>query len=216
MTSPGGTTPARVAVRYRPRSPIARYDPIVSTFKPFPDRADGLVPPAPVRQRFRLAAQPPRVVRVVFWITVAQCASFILFQLVRAVTTDWGVYVASRVHTFVHNGRQLEVSAAVVVGTVVFGFVLALVGVAVRLLLARLIVRGYGVARIIFAALAALGVVSTIVDPMPRGVPVIAAVVGGVVALAVGLSAVLLFLPTANGFFRAAKEERLHFRRTRL
>src|SRR3954447_400857 len=115
-----------------------------------------------MRDRFRPSRPTPWTVRAVFWATVADGAVSVVFVALRLATTDWGTYVSSRVHWFVHNGHPIEVTPGIVVFTVVLELVILLGGAAIRVLLAVKILRGFAWARLVLSIFVAIGLLSTV------------------------------------------------------
>ncbi|MCI0155085.1 hypothetical protein KNO15_00005 [Leifsonia shinshuensis] len=149
---------------------------------------------------------------------MADGAVTVVFVAIRMATTDWGTYVSSRVHWFVHNGHRIEVTPGLVVLTVVFGIAIALGGAAVQVLLAVTTLRGFAWARIVLSILVAIGLLSTLGDVATGKLRV-----GGwdtltsdatTAVLAAGI--VLLWLPVSSRYLAAVKTERIHYRQTRL
>lgn len=168
--------------------------------------------------RFRPSQTAPWTVRAAFWATVADAAVAVVFVAVRIATTDWGTYVSSRVHWFVHNGHRLEVTPEIVIFTVVLGIVILLGGAAIRVLLAVKILGGFAWARLGLSILVAIGLLSTIGDVATGKLNVGGweSVLSDVTNAALVFGVVLLWMPAARHYFAAVKAERTRNRQTRL
>ncbi len=171
-----------------------------------------------MREAFRRSQPTPWTIRAVFWTTMAEAAVAVVFVVVRMASTDWGSYVSSRVHWFVHDGHRLEVTPGIVVFTVVLGIVIVLGGAALRVLLAVKILRGFGWARLVFSVLVAVGLLSAGWDVATGTMNVGGweAIMGDGTTAASAAGAVLLWLPRASRYFAAVKADRNHYRETRL
>ncbi|ANF30791.1 hypothetical protein A0130_03020 [Leifsonia xyli] len=135
-------------------------------------------------------------------------------QVIRAVTTDWGAYVAQHARWFQRNGRWMQLTPEGVIGTVIFTFAIVVFGAVLWLVVARSVLRGRGWARVVVAASAVLGVVTApSLFATPDGLGVAWGVVGLIASVA---SAVLLWLPSSRRFFAAAKAERRRFKAERI
>lgn len=170
-----------------------------------------------MRERFRSSRHVPWTVRAAFWAAIAGPAITVVFAAMRVVTTDWNHYVSSRVHGFVHNGHRLEVTAAIVISTIVFGMAVALIGVTVRVIVAVQFLRGFGWARLVMSILAAAGLVGLVWGLATGSADVGAAesVLDDLAALAATVGVVLLWLPSGNQYFQGMKGDRERFRAAR-
>lgn len=190
----------------------------MSRFGPSAAMSRSPVASALMRERFRSSRHIPWTVRAAFWAAIVGPTMTVLFVAVRVVTTNWDHYVSSRVHSFVHNGHRLEVTPAIVISTIGFGMAVALIGAAVRIVLAVQFLRGFGWARLVASVLAAAGLVVLVWDPAAgvAGVGAADAVLDDLAAVAVAVGVVLLWLPSGNRYFQAMKGDRRCFRATQL
>lgn len=151
-----------------------------------------------------------------FWVAIADSAISVVLLVVRWATTDLHDYVTSRVHSFVHNGHTVEVTPAIVIGTIVLTIAIVLIGAAVHVIVALAFLRGSGWARIVVSLLAAVWLVGMVgeLGGMVAAVGAVQTVITDVATVVVAASVVLLWLPDANRYFRDVTADRKHFRAT--
>ena len=164
--------------------------------------------------RFRPSMPVPWTVRATFWAIIANCVLIVMTSLHGLLTTDWAAWVASQVHFYVRNGRQLEVTPEIAVGTIVFrGVVIALL-VAFHVFLAFRVLRGYRWARVVFTLLTLAVLAGLATDDVIRTFAAtgwLQAVLALAADFAYAVCAVLIWLPVSNAFVRTATAERRAF-----
>ena len=137
-----------------------------------------------------------------------------LYQL---LTTDWGAWVASQVHYYVRNGRQLEVTPEIAVGTIVFRAVVVVLLVAFQIFLAFRILRGHRWPRIVFTLFTLAVLVGLATGDASRTLAAtgwLQALLAMLADLVLAVSAVLVWLPVSNAFVRRATAERRAFKQS--
>ncbi|WP_431245852.1 hypothetical protein [Leifsonia xyli] len=154
-----------------------------------------------------------------FWALVTRCGLTVVATAHRLLTTDWGAWVSSQVHSFVRNGRRLEVTPAIAVGTVVLQTAVALAVAAFLAFLAARAIRGYRWPRIVLTIMVALMLASLATDGFASWADdsgLVSTILNAVVSIALAVGTVLLWLPVSSGFVRRATAERRRFNATRL
>ena len=150
------------------------------------------------RERFTVTRDVPRTVRIAVWVLVALAAVAGIRILVDVLTLDWNAYLATAVHSFVHNGRTLHVTTAEAIGGRVASWALGLVVVGVKIVLSLLLRRGLNWVRVLLSVFAVLGLLAMFFQQNP-----FIYLEDLITAAAVGST----WLPESNAFFRQLTED---------
>jgi ABC-type amino acid transport system permease subunit len=169
--------------------------------------------------RFRPSQPAPWTIRAAFWSIVAGCTLTVLTWLHRLLTSDWGAWVRSQVHSFVRNGRRLEVTPEAAIWTAVLSAILVLLVLAFELVLGVGMLRGLRWPRVVFSLLTIWRSVGAVTGDAQKAIDTEGWLPGGLgalVSLACFVCAVLVWLPVSNAFVRRATTERRAYQAGRL
>jgi uncharacterized protein DUF2510 len=162
--------------------------------------------PTEATGRLRITERLPATLHVAFWILIAAAAATVFFNGRNLIGFDAASYIAN-MHRIEASKRLLSDSDVLSVFVTVLVFVAFLA--TAEVILAILIRRGRGWARVVVTVLMGLAVVQ-IVAQRPAGTTF---VIAFFVAAAALVTVWLLWLPPSNRYFRAVRAARMQTRR---
>ncbi len=145
----------------------------------------------------------PREIVVSFWILIALLAVNLVRWIVRIVGFNWDSYLATAVHSFEHNGHQIQVTPGLAIFSLISSFAVGTLSIAYGVALALLLRRGLGWVRILLSISALIQVVTIIVS-LPHRVVLVEIADAAATAAAVAL----LWVPNSKQFFDGVKSDR--------
>jgi hypothetical protein len=151
------------------------------------------------REPFRIQRPMPRTLWLGLWILTALASTELVVSLVSFFTFDWATYLAKAVHPFVRNGVRREVGPAIAIGAIAFAWLFGTLVNGFQIVLALLMRRALGWARILF----------TVYEGLYSAAGLLGGSAYSIVTSVVGVGViVLVWLPPSSEYFRDVQARR--------